>query len=152
MPYDHIYAVATPERSFNMLFNTANLRRAGAHRAPGGTLMLYSGAQLAHSLDGLDDNEVRERYTDDLLAIFPQLRGRIEELQIRRWPYGLPHPTPGRSTLQPALERPLGSVFLAGDYLGTTYVETAIETANAAADSIRHRMEGAQTRAASTQP
>jgi oxygen-dependent protoporphyrinogen oxidase len=152
MPYDHIYAAATPKRSFNMLFNTANLRRTEAQRAPGGTLMVYSGAGLARGLDGLDDDEVRERYTNDLIAMFPQLGGQIEEVKIRRWPRGLPHPTPGRGALQPALERRLGNVFIAGDYLGTTYVETAIETANSAAAVIRQRMQGVRARAAATHP
>jgi oxygen-dependent protoporphyrinogen oxidase len=42
--------------------------------------------------------------------------------------------------MQPALQRPLGRVFLAGDYLGTRYTDTAITTANAAADAIRTRL------------
>ena len=36
MPWDDLYAVATPKRSFSMLFNTTNVRRAGeTSRAPG---------------------------------------------------------------------------------------------------------------------
>jgi hypothetical protein len=46
----------------------------------------------------------------------------------------------GRHLLQPALERPLGTVFLAGDYLGTTYVDTAVTTGTAAAHAIRRRL------------
>jgi oxygen-dependent protoporphyrinogen oxidase len=38
--------------------------------------------------------------------------------------------------VQPALERPLGRLFLAGDYLGTSYAETAIETGTTAAAAI----------------
>jgi protoporphyrinogen/coproporphyrinogen III oxidase len=133
-----------------MLFNTASLRRTEAQRAPGGTLMVYSGGRLARDLNTLDDDEVRGRYTNDLVALFPQLTGQIEEVKIRRWPQGLPHPTPGRGAVQPALERPLGNVFLAGDYLGTTYVETAIETANSAAALIQQRMQGIRDRAGAT--
>ena len=45
MPWDDVYAVATPERSFNMLFNTASIVRLGdERREPGGSLMVYAGA------------------------------------------------------------------------------------------------------------
>jgi len=137
MPYDGVYAAATPGLSFNMLFNTANVvRRSGARHA-GGTLMVYSAAALARSLARLGDADVERRYLEDLHAVFPALRGSVRETVIRRWELGLPHPRPGRHLLQPALEQPLGAIHLAGDYLGTTYIETAIETGAAAARRIR---------------
>jgi oxygen-dependent protoporphyrinogen oxidase len=139
MPYDRIYAVATPDLSFNMLFNTANVLRSG-DRQPGGALMVYSAADLAHRLSERDDSTVAQLYVDDLARIYPPLRGRIEEVQVKRWERGLPHPRPGRHLLQAGLDRPLGNIFLAGDYLGTTYVETAVETGTAAAHAIRRRM------------
>jgi oxygen-dependent protoporphyrinogen oxidase len=140
MPYDGVYAVATPGLSFNMLFNTANVLRGGA-RQPGGTLMVYAAAGLARDLAALDDAEVARRFLADLHALFPGLRGQVRETAIRRWDPGLPHPRPGRHLLQPALEEPLGAVHLAGDYLGTTYIETAIETGTAAARRIRRGIE-----------
>ena len=140
MPYDHIYAVATPKRSFNMFFNTANVLRTSPRREPGGTLMVYSAASLAQKLAERDDDEVAEIYVHDLAQIFPEIRARVDEVHIRRWPHGLPHPRPGRHHLQPALERSLGNIFLAGDYLGTTYVETAVNTGTTAAHEIRRRL------------
>ena len=56
---------------------------------------------------------------------------------IRRWEKGLPFPRVGRSRLQPALTRPLGRIWLAGDYLGTWYTETAVQTGLAAALAAR---------------
>jgi len=56
---------------------------------------------------------------------------------IVRWPQGLPHPRPGRAVLQDALTRPLGRIFLAGDYLGTSYVDTAVRTGGEAANGAR---------------
>ena len=137
MPYDGVYAAATPGLSFNMLFNTANVVRRRGARQPGGTLMVYSAAHLARSLARLDDSDVERRYLEDLHGLFPALRGCVREVLVRRWERGLPHPRPGRHLLQPALERPLGAIHLAGDYLGTTYIETAIETGAAAAHRIR---------------
>lgn len=139
MPYDDVYAVATPRRSFNMLFNIASTLRAG-HREPGGSLMVYSGAGLARRLWELPDAEVERIYLDDLIGIFPQLAGHVSLTRIHRWQYGLPHPTPGREALQHALEAPHDRILLAGDYLGTTYVETAIDTGLAAARKIRADM------------
>jgi protoporphyrinogen/coproporphyrinogen III oxidase len=146
MPYDGVYAAATPGMSFNMLFNTANvLRRAGA-RVPGGTLMVYAAAGLARDLAELDDAEVERRFLADLHGLFPALRGQVRETVIRRWEPGLPHPRPGRHRLQPALEQPLGAIQLAGDYLGTTYIETAIETGTAAARRIRRALAAQASR------
>jgi protoporphyrinogen/coproporphyrinogen III oxidase len=137
MPYDGIYAAATPGMSFNMLFNTANVLRRHGPREPGGTLMVYAAAGLAQALAGLDDAEIERRFVADLHALFPALRGHVRETVLRRWEPGLPHPRPGRHLLQPALEQPLGPIHLAGDYVGTTYIETAIETGTAAARRIR---------------
>jgi oxygen-dependent protoporphyrinogen oxidase len=137
MPYDSVYAAATPNMSFNMLFNTANALRRGGGREPGGSLMVYAAADLARDLAGLSDADVERRYLEDIYVLFPALRGCVREAVIRRWEIGVPHPRPGRHLLQPALERPLGTVHLAGDYLGTTYIETAIETGAAAAQRIR---------------
>jgi oxygen-dependent protoporphyrinogen oxidase len=143
MPWDGIYALATPKRSFGMLFNTANvLRHPGMPRRPGGSLMVYAAADLARRLGELDDAEVEARFLSDLHDLYPQTRGIVEETVIQRWPRGLPYPRPGRSLLQPALLRPLDPVYLAGDYLGTWYTETAVQTAIDAAAAARRRLTG----------
>jgi len=136
MPYDHVYAMATPKLSFNMLFNMASVVR-GDRRRPGGSLMVYSGASLATRLDRLDDRQVLDVYQRELTELFPALKRRFAEAQLVRWRRGLPHPRPGRGDLQPALTRPLQRVFLAGDYLGTSYVETAVRTGREAAEGAR---------------
>ena len=144
MPWDDLYAVATPKRSFSMLFNTANVRRAGeTARAPGGSLMVYAAAGFARRLESLDDDAVRAAFLADLHAVLPATRGLVEEAVIERWERGLPFPRVGRSRLQPALTRPLAPVFLAGDYLGTWYTETAVQTARAAASAARLELGGA---------
>lgn len=142
MPWDDLYAVATPKRSFSMLFNTANvLRRPGEPRAPGGSLMAYAAAGFARRLAGLDDHAVRERFLADLHDLFPETRELVTEVVIHRWERGLPYPRPGRSRLQPALVRSLAPLFLAGDYLGTWYTETAVQTASSAARSARRLLD-----------
>lgn len=142
MPYDGVYAAATPKASFNMLFNMANALRTGGRREPGGSLMVYAAAELARSLEGSSDAQVERVFLDDLVERFPALRGSVSEVVIRRWPSGVPHPRPGRSRLQPALVEPIGPIHLAGDYLGITYIETAIETGATAAHRIRRTLVG----------
>jgi protoporphyrinogen/coproporphyrinogen III oxidase len=141
MPYDHVYAVAVAGKSFNMLFNMANVVRAQSPtREPGGSLMVYSGAGLGRRMLELGDEQVTRTYLDDLGAVYPEARRAVREVVIQRWERGLPYPRPGRYRIQPALERPLGKVFLAGDYLGTWYTDTAIQTGMAAADAIHARL------------
>jgi predicted NAD/FAD-dependent oxidoreductase len=72
--------------------------------------------------------------------MFPGASDVVEEVVVHRWPKGLPYVTPGRSALQPALERSLAPYFLAGDYLGVRYTETAIATGRAAAARARDRL------------
>ena len=140
MPYDRIYAVAAPKRSFNMMFNTANVLRTAGERAPGGTLMVYSAASLADAIWERSDDDIAAVYVDELAGIFPEIAGHVREVHIKRWSPGLPYPRPGRHLLQPALRRPLNNVFLVGDYLGTTYVETAVSTGTTAAHEIRRQL------------
>jgi oxygen-dependent protoporphyrinogen oxidase len=135
MPWDGLYALATPGRSFGMLFNTVNALRQGP-RQPGGALMVYAAANAARALAELDDDAIAGRFQADLEEIYPAVRGLVSEVVVQRWERGLPYAAVGRGELQAALTRPLGRVHLAGDYLGTWYTETACATAEAAARSV----------------
>jgi oxygen-dependent protoporphyrinogen oxidase len=140
MPWDDLYALATPKRSFSMLFNTANiLRTAEGPRQPGGSLMVYAAAGFARRLADMDDAAVAARFREDLATLYPESRSIVSEVVIHRWERGLPYPRVGRSGLQSALTRPLGRIHLAGDYLGTWYTETAVQTAVTAAAAVRQR-------------
>jgi protoporphyrinogen/coproporphyrinogen III oxidase len=141
MPWDGIYALATPKRSFNMLFNIANVAHARpGHGRSGGSLMMYRSAHGAAPLLELPDGDVERAFLDDLYAIFPQARGHVRETQLLKLPRMLPYPAPGRAALQPALDRPLGRVHLAGDYLGGVYSDTAIASGQEAALAIRRSL------------
>jgi protoporphyrinogen/coproporphyrinogen III oxidase len=141
MPWDGIYALATPKRSFNMLFNIANVAHAQpGHRRSGGSLMMYRSAHGAAPLLELPDGDVERAFLDDLYAVFPQARGHVRETQLLKLPRMLPYPAPGRAALQPALDRPLGRVHLAGDYLGGVYSDTAIASGQEAALAIRRSL------------
>jgi oxygen-dependent protoporphyrinogen oxidase len=83
------------------------------------------------------DAEIERVFLEDLGGLYPQARGIVEETALLKLPRMLPYIAPGRSRLQPALERSLGRVHLAGDYLGGVYSDTAISTGQEAAAAIR---------------
>lgn len=136
-PWDRCYAVATPKRAFNIFLNTTSLIRAREReRQPGSSLMVFSPANLATALLDLADAQIIDRYLKDLEEIFPGFSGYVVEADVRRWPLGLAYCFPGRGRIQEALTRPAERVHLAGDYLGTFYTETAVETGQRAAATV----------------
>jgi oxygen-dependent protoporphyrinogen oxidase len=144
MPWDDLYALATPKRSFNMLFNTVNvLRPRSPLRAPGGSLMVYRAGHAALTMIDQPDAVVEAAFLDDLYAIYPEARGIVSETILLKLPRMLPYAKPGRSALQPALERPLGRIHLAGDYLGGVYTDTAISSGQEAALAVRAALQTA---------
>ncbi len=148
MPWDDLYALATPKRSFNMLFNTVNaLRPRSAVRTPGGSLMVYRSGHAAEAMFEQPDAVVEQAFLDDLYAIYPEARGIVSETIMLKLPRMLPYAAPGRAALQTALERPLGRVHLAGDYLGGVYTDTAISSGQEAALAVRGALQAAASAA-----
>lgn len=128
-PWDDCYAIASPKRSFNVVFNMSSVIRAGERqRTPGSSIMVFSPARLARALIDRDDAEVIGTYLRDLEEIFPAFGSLVIEARVQRWPLGLAYCFPGRGQLQSVLLRPRKRLALSGDYLGTLYTETAVQT------------------------
>ena len=108
MPYDDVYAIATPGRVFDMFTNQAHALRAGGPRRPGGSLMLFAGAEAAAALMRESDEVIVERFLADLHELYPQTRGVIAGAAVQRWELGNVYARPGRGRLQAALEGALG--------------------------------------------
>ncbi|MFC9356201.1 protoporphyrinogen/coproporphyrinogen oxidase [Rhodococcus sp. NPDC057014] len=136
--WDNSYAIATPKRSFNVLLNMSNIVRGyEQERQPGSSLMTFSPASLGRSLLDRDDDEIIKTYLDDLDDILPGFADTVVESQVHKFPTGAPYCFPGRAKLQPTLTRRGGRVFLAGDYLGSLYTESAIGTGLTAAQEVQ---------------
>ncbi len=136
-PWDQCYAIATPKRAFNVFFNMTSLARAEeTQRRAGSSIMVFSPAQLASSLLQRDDDAIIATYLNDIEEIFPGFGQLVVESHVRRFPEGIPYCFPGRGRLQSALTREQRAVHLAGDYLGTFYTDTAVETGWRAASLI----------------
>jgi protoporphyrinogen/coproporphyrinogen III oxidase len=144
MPYDDVYAIATPGRVFDMFTNQAHALRAGGPRRPGGSLMLFAGAQAAAALMRESDEVIVGRFLADLHELYPQTRGVVADATVRRWELGNVYARPGRGRLQAALEGALGShenLHLAGDYFAELgNMEAAARTGLAAAERVDARI------------
>ena len=141
LPWDGLYAVATPGPLVRHGLQHRQ-RAAAARRAATGArhVMVYAAADLGARLLQEDDETIARRFRDDLCAVFPEVTRRIEDVVVQRWPRGIPFAHVGRGRLQAPLTRPLGRLHLVGDYLGTRYVETCAENAEAAALRIREQL------------
>ncbi len=137
-PWDDTYGIATPKRSFSVALNMGNVVHGlSRERHPGGSLMTFSPAGLARQLIGRTDEEITATYLRDLDGFLPGFSEDVVEARVQRWELGAPYCFPGRGALQPVLTRAGSRIHLAGDYLGTLYTETAIESAYTAAQAIR---------------
>lgn len=114
--WDDYLAVSTPKLSFQAVFNHAAALRRGGARKPGGALACFAGGAAADKLFELTDEEIVARFTADLLALYPELAGKLGKGILRRHPRVVPFWAPdGRASL-PTLRQNLGPVYLAGDY------------------------------------
>ncbi len=137
-PWDGTYAIAAPTSSFAIALNQANVVRGAEGspqaRRPGGSLMTFSPAGRGRALLEATDEEIVATHLRDLETILGHdVAGSVVESGASRWVDGSPYRFPGRGRLQPALLRGGSRVFLAGDYLGTLYTESAIGTGFVAA-------------------
>jgi protoporphyrinogen/coproporphyrinogen III oxidase len=144
MPYDDVYAIATPGRVFDLFTNQAHALRDNGLRRRGGSLMLFAGAGAAAALIGERDDVIIERFLADLHDLFPQTRCAIAGAAVQRWEFGNVYARPGRGRLQAALEGALGThqnLHLAGDYFAELgNMEAAARTGLAAAERVDTRI------------
>ncbi len=114
--WDDFLAVSTPELSFQAVFNHAAALRRGSTRKPGGALACFAGGAEADNLFELTDEEIVSRFTTDLLTLYPELEGKLDQGILRRHPRVVPFWAPDGRASQPTLRQNLGPVYLAGDY------------------------------------
>lgn len=135
--WDDVYAFATPKKSFDILIHNSNLTHSmHSQRHQGSSFMTFSPANRGRALLEKSEEEILEQYLDDIEEMFPGFRNIVVEAHVQKFPYGSAYVYPGRADIQPILTEPEGRLYLAGDYLGTFYTETAIQTGFTAAQDI----------------
>ena len=141
LPWDGLYAVATPGRSFGMAYNIGNVQLQPGAR--GRRTAASWSTPPRTSARGCCRRTTRRSPGASATTCAPcsrRPRGASRTSSIQRWPRGIPFAHVGRGRLQAPLTRPLGRLHLVGDYLGTRYVETCAENAEAAALRIREQL------------
>ncbi|MDO5661122.1 MAG: NAD(P)/FAD-dependent oxidoreductase [Brachybacterium sp.] len=141
-PWDDLYAIAAPKRSFAIALNQASIVRGTEKvRRPGGSLMTFSPASLGRALLDKSDEEVVNTHLRDLDQVLGHgFAESVTEARAERWEVASPYSFPGRAKLQPTLMRGTDRVFLAGDYLGTLYTESSITSGFSAAQEVASRL------------
>jgi oxygen-dependent protoporphyrinogen oxidase len=140
--WDDVYSVATPKKSFDIILHQSNLVRSmEAERKQGSSFMTFSPGESGSRLIDKPDEEIIQTYLKDLNEIFPGFSDHVVEAKVNKFPYGSAYVYPGRAEIQPILTKPADRLFLAGDYLGTFYTETAIQTGFTAAQDINRLLE-----------
>lgn len=143
--WDNVYSFATPKRAFDIILNQTNLIRARENkRQPGSSIMTFSPGESGSRLIDKPEEEIIETILSDLDDIFPGFSNHVVEARVNKYPFGSAYIFPGRAKIQPILTKPDGRLFLAGDYLGSTYTETAVQSGFTAAQSINSLL-GADT-------
>jgi protoporphyrinogen/coproporphyrinogen III oxidase len=141
-PWDDIYAIAAPKRSFAIALNQASIvRGTETVRKPGGSFMTFSPASLGAALLDKSDEDVIQTHLADLDQVLGHgFADSVVEAQTDRWKVASPYSFPGRAKLQSTLMRGTDRVFLAGDYLGSLYTESSITSGFSAAQEIASRL------------
>jgi oxygen-dependent protoporphyrinogen oxidase len=134
-PWDDLYAIAAPKRSFAIALNQASIvRGTESVRKPGGSFMTFSPASLGRALLEKNEEEVIKAHLTDLDQILGHgFADSVVEAKVDRWKNASPYCFPGRAKIQSTLMQGTDRVFLAGDYLGTLYTESSITTGFSAA-------------------
>ncbi|MGC0334562.1 monoamine oxidase [Streptomyces sp. SAI-170] len=136
--WDDYIAVSTPQLSFQAMFNHAAAMRGPGPRTPGGALACFAGGAVADGLFELTDEEIVSRFTTDLLSLYPELAGKLDEGIVRRHHRVVPFWAPGGRASLPTLRRHLGPVHLAGDYqLDMPSLADAASSGERAAEQVR---------------
>ncbi|ONF73802.1 flavin monoamine oxidase family protein [Amycolatopsis keratiniphila] len=136
--WDDYIAVSTPQLSFQAMFNHAAALRGPGARKPGGALACFAGGAVADNLFELTDEEIVNRFTADLLSLYPELEGKLDEGIVRRHHRVVPFWAPGGRASLPTLRRHLGPVHLAGDYqLDMPSLADAASSGERAAEQVR---------------
>ena len=73
---------------------------------------------------GRSDGEVAETLMDDLVAMLPQIKGKVIESDVAHWYHALPLWKPGHDAIYSNLQAPTGRIHYCGDYTGPGFMLT----------------------------
>jgi monoamine oxidase len=111
-------------------------RTPGDFEAEGGCISAFMTDDSATQIWDDPDHTIRTGVARSLARQHPELRDRIERVDVQRWEHALPLFYPGRMKRWDALQARVDSVSFCGDYTSTGYMEGAIESGERAAAEV----------------
>jgi oxygen-dependent protoporphyrinogen oxidase len=111
-------------------------RTPGNFDTQGGCISAFMTEDSAGQVWEDPDHSIATGVAEALLRQEPELRGRIERVDIKRWPFALPLFYPGRMKRWNELLARVENVSFCGDYTSTGYMEGAIESGERAAREV----------------
>lgn len=135
--WDNTYCVVAPKHTFSIMTNQASLIRGSeSQRQPGGSIFAFAPGQSGAKLMEMDNEDIVQLAQKEIDKSLGQGFGEsVVEGRAEKFAFGSPYCYPGRAKIQPTLMRGASRVFLAGDFLGTLYTETAITSGMTAAQN-----------------
>ncbi|MEE9247193.1 MAG: FAD-dependent oxidoreductase [Dehalococcoidia bacterium] len=102
-----------------------------------GLIRVYTGDKVSKELMQLSDGEVAEVLLDDLVSMFPRIRGKVVQTDVAHWYHGIPQWQPGHMDIYPSLQAPTGRIHYCGDYASPGYMNGAVESAYRVLEEIK---------------
>lgn len=137
--WDDSFITLVEGREIQTIFHQTMHHRASRSPEQKSVLSLYIHNRPAEAyLDRTDDEAQRERWLDELAAVYPGTRGRIAgTTPVFRWRHCFAYPTADRPKLLKDLAAPVEGLHFAGDYASLTAgMHGAIESGARAASEI----------------
>jgi len=72
---------------------------------------------------------VAETLIDDLVAMLPQIKGKVVESDVAHWYHAAPLWKPGHDAIYSNLQAPTGRIHYCGDYTGPGFMNGSVLTA-----------------------
>jgi oxygen-dependent protoporphyrinogen oxidase len=118
-------------------------RTPGDFDVEGGCISAFMTDDSACQVWDDPDHTIATGVARALLRQEPGLRGRIERIDLQRWPYALPLFYPGRMKRWDELVARVDGISFCGDYTSTGYMEGAIESGERSAREVSAALSGA---------
>jgi monoamine oxidase len=90
-----------------------------------GLIRLYAGNAASEKLQEMPDDESLAIFEEELVDVFPEVRGRVLERAVKHWPHAICPWRVGRLELIDEIRAPYDNIHFCGDYTENSGLESA---------------------------
>ena len=140
---DGVWRVPVPGKKFISVTNpTFTFPNEVKQRTGQGLLRVYTGDKVSKELRQMSDGEAMEVLSEELMDIFPNIKGKIITGSIKHWDHAIPAWRPGHLEMVEALMAPTGRVHYCGDYTLNSGLESSVLSAHRVLEELEKEPEG----------